>query len=135
MRFVRSVGFSIVGALLVACDDGATAPEAAVFGTFGGDRLQMTATREFLHIQTPCFPLVIEDVFIAPDVQGHFTIAETLVPSYGRSAFTVALSGRVDGNRIDATVRITSPTGATTTEHSLMRGERGDFSDIACLAS
>ena len=130
----RSIAVATCFVALAGCSDGTTAPKSAVFDTFGAPLMQMTATRHYVRIQLPCTSLFIEDAYVVPDADGQFALPET--PVLGDRAYgaKVSVSGRLSGDRIDATVRVTSPSNTFVSEHVLVRGQRADFSGIACLA-
>ena len=132
MRLLRPILAVAALSLFAACDDGPTTPAGAVTGLYGGRRLELISTGRSVRLQFVCaFALVRSS--IVPDSDGRFALPET--PLGGNSASTVALSGRISGDRIDATVRILGQFGTWLEDYTLTRDQQGDYSGTACPVS
>lgn len=131
MRLLRPI-VVVALSLLAACNDGPTIPAGAITGVFGGRHLEMISTGRSVRLNFICFSSSVRSS-IVPDDDGRFDLPEMSIA--GSSPATVALSGHISGDRIDATVRTTGQFGTLIQDYTLMRDQQADYSGIACAVS
>ena len=133
MVLTRSIAVAVAVTMFAGCSDEPTAPEGALVGTFGGRLIRVTSERDYVRIDLVCgFTAVVADAHMIPDSAGRFTLPEARGLWSYAAATTVQLSGVVSGDRIDATIRFVTGSTERIQTYTLIRGERADFSGIAC---